>query len=61
MPPPEVDLDGPLQMQVSALDYSSYVGDIGIGRIRRGRLRRNTQVVIADADGSERRGRYCRC
>ena len=57
VPPPEVDLEGPLQMQVSALDYSSYVGVIGIARIRRGRLRRNTQVAIASADGSERRGR----
>ena len=57
VPPPEVDLEGPLQMQVSALDYSSYVGVIGIARIRRGRLRRNTQVVIANADGGERRGR----
>ena len=44
-------------MQVSALDYSSYIGVIGIGRIRRGRLRRNTQVIIATADGGERRGR----
>ena len=57
VPPPEVDLEGPLQMQVSALDYSSYVGIIGIARIRRGRLRRNTQVAVANADGGERRGR----
>jgi GTP-binding protein len=57
VPPPEVDAEGSLQMQVSALDYSSYVGVIGIARIRRGRLRRNEQVVIASADGSQRRGR----
>jgi len=57
VPPPEVDPEGPLQMQVSALDYSSYVGVIGIARIRRGRARRNTQVAIACADGTLRRGR----
>ena len=57
VPAPDVDPDGPLQMQVSALDYSSYVGVIGIARIRRGRLTRNTQVAIAGADGSVRRGR----
>ncbi|HYN38611.1 MAG TPA: GTP-binding protein, partial [Rhodospirillales bacterium] len=57
VPAPEVDPDGPLQMQVSALDYSSYVGVIGIARIRRGRLTRNTQVAIAGADGTLRRGR----
>ena len=55
--PPEVDAEGPFQMQVSALDYSSYVGVIGIGRVRRGRIRRNTAVAIADADGGQRRGR----
>ncbi|MBK8210957.1 MAG: translational GTPase TypA [Rhodospirillales bacterium] len=57
VPAPEVDPDGPLQMQVSALDYSSYVGVIGIARIRRGRLLRNSQVAIAGADGTLRRGR----
>ena len=57
VPAPEVDPSGPLQMQVSALDYSSYVGVIGIARIRRGRLTRNTQVAIAGADGKVRRGR----
>jgi GTP-binding protein len=57
VPAPEVDPDGPFQMQVSALDYSSYVGVIGIGRVQRGRVQRNTSVVIAAADGSGRRGR----
>jgi GTP-binding protein len=38
-PPPDVDVDGPLQLQVTLLDYSSYVGAIGIGRIKRGTLR----------------------
>ncbi len=55
--PPEVDLDGPLQLQVSSLDYSSYVGVIGIGRITRGRIRTNTQVTIIDREGERRNGR----
>ncbi|MCZ6592804.1 MAG: EF-Tu/IF-2/RF-3 family GTPase, partial [Alphaproteobacteria bacterium] len=55
--PPVVDRDGPFRLQVSALDYSSYVGVIGIGRIDRGRARRNAQVTIAAADGSQRHGR----
>ncbi len=57
VPAPQVDSQGPLQMQVSALDYSSYVGVIGIARIRRGRVRRNLPVAIAAAEGSVRRGR----
>jgi GTP-binding protein len=57
VPPPEVDPDGPFQLQVGALDYSSYVGVIGIGRIRRGRVRRNTAVAIATVGGEVRRGR----
>jgi GTP-binding protein len=44
-------------MQVSAIDYSSYVGVIGIGRIQRGKIKRNAQVVIAGADGSRRQGK----
>ena len=55
--PPVVDRDGPFRLQVSALDYSSYVGVIGIGRIDRGRARRNAPVTIAAADGSQRQGR----
>lgn len=55
--PPDVDPDGPFQMQVSSLDYSSYVGAIGIGRITRGRVKTNTQVVIVSADGKQRSGR----
>jgi len=55
--PPDVDPDGPLQMQISQLDYNSYVGVIGIGRITRGRLRTNTNVVILDRDGKQRNGR----
>jgi GTP-binding protein len=57
VPPPAVDEHGPLQMQISALDYDTYVGVIGIGRIARGRLRPGQQVVVAAADGSRRRAR----
>ncbi len=55
--PPEVDRNGPLQMQISALDYSSYVGVIGVGRITRGVLVPNQQVLVLDRDGKQRRGR----
>ena len=57
VPPPQVDLDGPFQLQVSALDYSNYVGVIGIGRVQRGSFRRNDTVCIASADGRVRDGR----
>ena len=57
VPSPEVNSDGPLQMQISALDYSSYVGVIGVGRITRGELLPNTQVMVVDAEGSTRKGR----
>ena len=57
VPVPAVDVAGPLQMQVSALDYSSYVGVIGVGRITRGRLAPNTAVTVVDAKGGTRRGR----
>jgi GTP-binding protein len=53
-PAPDVDVDGPLQLQVSQLDYSSYVGSIGIGRIRRGRLRRGMPVAVVDRMGAVR-------
>jgi len=53
-PPPEVDRDGPLQLQVSQLDYSSYVGAIGIGRIKRGTIRRNMEVAVVDREGAVR-------
>jgi len=54
---PNVERDGPLQMQISALDYNSYVGVIGVGRIKRGQLRSNEQVVVVGRDGSKKRGR----
>jgi GTP-binding protein len=56
-PPPDVDANGPLQLQVSQLDYSSYVGAIGIGRIKRGKLRRNSPVAVVDRDGNVRNER----
>ncbi|WP_031567120.1 translational GTPase TypA [Rheinheimera texasensis] len=55
--PPQVELDGDTQIQVSQLDYSSYLGIIGIGRIKRGTLRVNQQVTVLGADGSKRNGK----
>ncbi|MDC3239881.1 translational GTPase TypA [Gammaproteobacteria bacterium] len=55
--PPNVNIDGPLQMQISALDSNSYVGVIGIGRITRGALKTNENVVVVDRDGNERKER----
>ena len=56
-PIPPVDPDGPFQMQISALDYSSYVGVIGIGRIQRGQVHRNDVVAIAAPGGKVRKKR----
>ncbi len=55
--PPQVEIEDPFQLQVSQLDYNSYVGVIGIGRIARGRIKANSQVVIVDKDGKRRNGR----
>lgn len=55
--PPDVDVDGEFQMQISALDYSSYVGVIGIGRITRGSLKPNQQVIVLDHEGKQRKAR----
>ncbi|UCH42013.1 MAG: translational GTPase TypA [Gammaproteobacteria bacterium] len=55
--PPSVEVDGPLQLQVSSLDYDSYKGVLGIGRITRGQVGRNTAVKIIGADGRIRDGR----
>ncbi len=57
VPPPPVNIDGPLQMQISALDYNSYVGVIGVGRIARGIINRNMPVTIASVDGKNRNGK----
>jgi len=55
--PRKVDIDGPFQMQITQLDYNSYVGMIGIGRIERGRIKTNTPVTLIDAEGNKRNGR----
>lgn len=55
--PPAVEVDGETQLQVSQLDYSSYLGIIGIGRIKRGSLKPNQQVTIVGADGTKRNGK----
>jgi GTP-binding protein len=53
-PPPDVDVDGPLQLQVTLLDYSSYVGAIGIGRIKRGTIKRGMTVTVVSREGEQR-------
>jgi GTP-binding protein len=53
-PPPDVDVDGPLQLQVTLLDYSSYVGAIGIGRIKRGTIKRGMSVAVVSREGKQR-------
>jgi len=57
VPPPDVNEDGPFQFQVSALDYNSYIGVVGIGRIARGKITSNTQVSIVNKDNNVQRGR----
>ncbi len=57
VPAPKVDRDGPFQMQISALDYNSFLGVIGVGRIARGRITPNTPVVAIDTEGKRRNGR----
>ncbi len=52
--PPQVDPDGPFQMRISQLDYSNYVGLIGIGRIQRGKIRTNMPVAVIDREGKKR-------
>jgi GTP-binding protein len=55
--PPKVDPNGPFQMQISTLDYSSYVGMIGIGRITRGQAKSGMPVTVIDAEGKTRSGK----
>ena len=57
VPPPDVDADGPLQLQVSSLEYDPYVGVLGIGRIQRGQVETNTPVSVVATDGTTRNGR----
>nr|WP_298410950.1 translational GTPase TypA [uncultured Halomonas sp.] len=55
--PPKVELDAPFQMQISALDYSSYVGVIGLGRIKRGSVRPGQQISVISREGNIRKGK----
>lgn len=55
--PPKADLEGPFQMQISSLDFTSYVGVIGVGRVTRGTAKANQPVTIVGADGSTRQGK----
>ena len=57
VPPPDVDSSKPFQMQISALDYNSYVGVIGIGRISQGFVRPNQSVVVIDHKGNTRKAK----
>ncbi|GIK35178.1 MAG: GTP-binding protein [Gammaproteobacteria bacterium] len=57
VPPPAVDADGPLQLQVSSLGYDSYVGVLGVGRVTRGTITPNTAISVVAADGSTRQAR----
>ncbi|GEA05271.1 GTP-binding protein [Alteromonas sp. KUL42] len=55
--PPDADIDGAFQMQISQLDYNSYVGVIGVGRVKRGSVKPNQQVTVVTADGKKRNGK----
>lgn len=57
---PDVDIQAPLQMQISALDYSSFIGTIGIGRITSGTIDKNMQVVVVDATGNQRKAKIAK-
>ena len=57
VPSPKVDVSKPFQMQISALDSNEYVGVIGIGRIKAGKIKPNDPVVIIDSDKEERKGK----
>lgn len=54
---PKVDVDGPFQMQISQLDYNSYVGVIGVGRIKRGSVKPNQNVTVVDSEGKRGNGK----
>ncbi|MDC3302061.1 translational GTPase TypA [Gammaproteobacteria bacterium] len=57
VPSPQVNKDGPLQLQISALDSNSYVGVIGIGRIKQGSVKPNNQVIVINREGETRKGK----
>ncbi|MGJ8564240.1 MAG: translational GTPase TypA [Alphaproteobacteria bacterium] len=56
-PLPDVDPDAPFQLQISALDYNSYTGVIGVGRVLRGTMKKNMQVIVASPDGKQRKAK----
>lgn len=56
-PVPDVDIEAPFQMQVSSIDYSSFVGAIGVGRVRAGKIKTNTPIAVVDSEGKTRNGR----
>ncbi|MCL7714474.1 translational GTPase TypA [Stenotrophomonas mori] len=57
VPQPDVDPEGPFQMRISQLDYNNFVGVIGIGRIQRGKLKKNMPVTVIDREGKKRQGK----
>ena len=57
VPAPDTDVDAPLQLQISALDYSSFVGRIGVGRVRRGRVKPGQEVMVMSGDRTPKRAR----
>ncbi|MEI8009783.1 MAG: translational GTPase TypA [Candidatus Nitrotoga sp.] len=57
VPAPGGDIDGPLQFQISALDYSSFVGRIGVGRVTRGRIKPGQEVMVLNGDKPPKKGR----
>ncbi len=57
VPQPEVDANGPLQIQVCSLDYSTYMGQLGIGRIKRGSVRPNQEVIVMYGDENRGKGK----
>lgn len=56
-PEPDVDINASFQMQISSIDYSSFVGAIGVGRVRAGKIKTNTPIAVVDAEGKSRNGR----
>jgi len=57
VPAPDTDVDAPLQLQISALDYSSFVGRIGVGRVRRGRVKPGQDVMVMSGDKTPKKAR----
>ena len=57
VPAPVGDMDGPLQFQISALDYSSFVGRIGVGRVSRGRIKPGQEVMVLNGDKPPKKAR----